>query len=180
MDTTAPGTGEVEEDEPVRVVAYDPAWPDRFAGERRVLETTLGAWITGGVHHVGSTAVPGLAAKPTVDIMVGVESLEAARPCIALLASIGYRYWPYRPEVMHWFCKPSLSQRLYHLHVMEHGGTEWRRRFAFRDFLRDHPETAAEYAALKRALAARYEHDREAYTDAKGEFVHAVVARALG
>jgi GrpB-like predicted nucleotidyltransferase (UPF0157 family) len=168
-----------DEDEPVRVVPYDPAWPARFEEERRVIEGALGHWITGGVHHVGSTAVPGLAAKPTIDIMVGVASLDTSRPCIALLAPLGYLYWPYRPEVMHWFCKPSASRRAYHLHVMEQGGGEWRRRIAFRDFLRTHPDTADEYATLKRQLAARYEHDREAYTDAKGEFVRSVVARAL-
>ncbi len=168
-----------EEDEPVRIVPYDPTWPSRFDDERRLIETALGDWISGGVHHVGSTAVPGLAAKPTIDIMIGVASLDASRPCIALLAPLDYLYWPYRPEVMHWFCKPSLARRTYHLHVMEHGGSEWRARLAFRDFLRGHPETAAEYEGLKRALAARYEHDREAYTDAKGEFVRSVVARAL-
>jgi len=166
-------------EEPVRIVEYDPSWPERFEAERRVIETTLRAWITGGVHHIGSTAVPGLAAKPTIDIMVGVTALEPARPCIDLLAKIGYLYWPYRPDVEHWFCKPSPARRTYHLHVMEHDGAEWRARLAFRDFLRTHPETAAEYEALKRGLARLHEHDREAYTDGKGGLIRSVLSRAL-
>jgi GrpB-like predicted nucleotidyltransferase (UPF0157 family) len=166
-------------DEPVRIVPYDPVWPARFEEERRLIEATLGSWIRGGVHHVGSTAVPGLAAKPTIDIMVGVTDLEAARPCIDLLSKIDYCYWPYRPEIMHWFCKPSPSRRTYHLHMMEPSGPEWALRLAFRDFLRTNPETAAEYERVKRQLALAHEHDREAYTEGKGDFVRSVVTRAL-
>jgi len=168
-----------EANEPVRIVSYDPLWPARFEEERRLIEATLGPWITGGVHHVGSTAVPGLAAKPTIDILVGVTALEAARPCIELLSKIAYCYWPYRPEIMHWFCKPSADRRTYHLHMTEDAGSEWRARLAFRDFLRLHPETAAEYEQLKRRLALIYEHDREAYTDGKEALVRSVVMRAL-
>jgi GrpB-like predicted nucleotidyltransferase (UPF0157 family) len=119
-----------------------------------------------------------LAAKPTIDILVGVTDLERARPCIDLLSKIDYCYWPYRPEIMHWFCKPSPARRTYHLHMMAHTCSEWRAHLAFRDFLRRHPETAAEYEELKRRLSLRYEHDREGYTDGKGDFVRSVVTRA--
>jgi GrpB-like predicted nucleotidyltransferase (UPF0157 family) len=166
-----------ERNEPIRIVAYDPSWPARFAAERQLVVATLGGRIR-EVQHVGSTAVFGLAAKPIIDIMVGVNDLEAAAPCIDLLAGLDYCYAPYRPEVMHWFCKPSPSRRTHHLYLIEQGSPEWRARLGFRDFLRAHPETAAEYESLKRRLAALYANDREQYTDGKGEFVRHVLRLA--
>jgi GrpB-like predicted nucleotidyltransferase (UPF0157 family) len=158
-------------DEPVRVVPYDPAWPARFERERDQLERTLARWISGGVHHVGSTAVPGLAAKPTIDIMIGVAGLEAARACFTPLAALGYEYAPYRPDEMHWFCKPDLSRRLFHLHLVPAGSPRFVATLAFRDRLRADPVLAADYAILKRGLAERFAGDRDAYTAAKAEFV---------
>lgn len=70
------------DDEPVRIGAYDPAWPVQFEAERAALQACIGQWITGGIHHVGSTSVPGLPAKPVIDILAGVESLDNSRPCI--------------------------------------------------------------------------------------------------
>lgn len=166
-------------DEPVSIVPYDPSWPEQFERERASLEEAIGPWIEGGIHHVGSTAVPGLAAKPVVDIMVGVRSLEEARACFEPLARLDYCYFPYRAW-MHWFCKPSAERRTHHLHLVEPGNPNWAARLAFRDHLRAHPETAAEYEALKRRLAAEHRDDREAYTEAKTAFVEAVVERALG
>ena len=93
-------------EEPIRLVAADPAWPARFEVERAALEDAIGEWVDGGIHHVGSTAVPGLEAKPTIDILVGVRDLETARACFEPLASLGYHYAPYLPTEMHWFCKP--------------------------------------------------------------------------
>jgi len=166
------------EEEHVHVVDYDPAWPARFEAERELLERVVAPWLEGGIHHVGSTAVPGLAAKPVVDIMVGVRDLEEARAAIPRLAAESYCYFPYR-EYFHWFCKPSPQRRRFHMYLIEPFHPQWQARLAFRDWLRTHPETAAEYAALKYELAARYSDDREAYTDAKVEFVERVVAQAL-
>ncbi|MCA2217668.1 GrpB family protein [Jidongwangia harbinensis] len=103
-------------DEQIYLRAYDPRWPALFQREAGTLATTLGSYITGGVHHVGSTAVPGLAAKPIIDIMIGVRSLGSSRPCIDMLAELGYCYAPHRQDVMHWFCKPSPARRTHHLH----------------------------------------------------------------
>lgn len=89
-------------DEPIRIVPYDPSWPGRFAAEAAALGAPIGRYVTGGIHHVGSTAVPGLDAKPIIDILVGVESLEASRACFEPLAGLGYLYAPYRTEEMHW------------------------------------------------------------------------------
>jgi GrpB-like predicted nucleotidyltransferase (UPF0157 family) len=101
-------------EEPVRVLAYDRSWPSRFEEEKALLERAIGTWATGGIHHVGSTAVPGLDAKPVIDILVGVENLPSARACFEPLARLGYLYAPYRETEMHWFCKPDPSRRTHH------------------------------------------------------------------
>lgn len=164
-------------DEPIRVVDPDPVWPHLFRLEASALESVIGPWVTGGIHHVGSTAVPGLAAKPVIDILVGVASLEASRPCIELLAPLQYVYAPYLPEVMHWFCKPDPARRTHHLHLVPTGSARYLDELAFRDHLRTHPQTAQAYEDLKRQLAARFRDDREAYTAGKAEFVREVIAR---
>lgn len=159
-------------DEPIRIVPYDQTWPARFEEERVKLEEAIGRWIVGGIHHVGSTAVSGLDAKPIIDILVGVEDLESSRACFDLLAGLGYLYAPYRSEEMHWFCKPDPSHRTYHLHLVPVGSPRYEEELAFRDRLRADPTFADEYADLKRSLASRFRDDREAYTDAKAEFIH--------
>ena len=166
-------------DEPVRIVPYDPAWPERFEDERRVLEEALAPWIVAGVHHIGSTAVPGLAAKPIVDVMVGVESLEASLPARPAAEAVGYVWAPYRPEEFHWFCKPSPAHRTHHLILVPRDHPTFAARLAFRDALRDDPALAAEYEALKRRLAEAHVHDREAYTDGKADFVVRMTRAAL-
>jgi GrpB-like predicted nucleotidyltransferase (UPF0157 family) len=162
-------------DEPIRVVAHDPQWPERFEQERALLAEAIGPWVVGGIHHVGSTAVPGLDAKPTIDVLVGVEDLESARGCFESLAELGYLYAPYRPKEMHWFCKPSPSRREFHLHLVPVDSSRFQDELVFRDRLRADPKLAREYAELKRSLAARFPGDREFYTEAKGEFIRASV-----
>src|SRR5271165_1190064 len=93
-------------DEPVRIVPYDPVWPERFEEERAALADAIGDWVFGGIHHVGSTSVPGLESKPVIDILVGVRDLNESRSCFGRLARLGYLYAPYRSGEMHWFCKP--------------------------------------------------------------------------
>lgn len=165
-----------ELDEPIRVVAYDPQWPARFERERALLEQAIGPWVVGGIHHVGSTAVPGLDAKPVVDILVGVADLETSRACFDPLAELEYLYAPYLPEEMHWFCKPDPRRRTHHLHLVPHGSSRYRDELAFRDRLRADPEKARDYADLKHELAARFARDREAYTDAKADFIAGALA----
>jgi GrpB-like predicted nucleotidyltransferase (UPF0157 family)/GNAT superfamily N-acetyltransferase len=162
-------------DEPIRLVPYDPSWPQRFVAERAALEEAIGSWATGGIHHVGSTAVPGLDAKPIIDTLVGVENLEASRACFDPVAKLGYLYAPYRAEEMHWFCKPHRSRRTHHLHLVPTDSSRFRDELAFRDRLRADPEAVAEYAALKHGLAARFSGDRDAYTDAKAKFIRRIL-----
>jgi GrpB-like predicted nucleotidyltransferase (UPF0157 family) len=172
------GTGEMT-DEPIRIVPYDPTWPERFERECQALEDAIGEWVDGGVHHVGSTAVKGLEAKPVIDILVGVKSLEESRACFERLGRLGYLYAPYRSEEMHWFCKPNPNRRTHHLHLVPAGSPRFRDELAFRDYLRAHKDVAEEYEALKRRLAEEFRNDREAYTEAKTEFIRAAVGRAV-
>ena len=160
---------------PIVVVPYDPSWPAKFESEEKALARLLAPWLTGPIEHVGSTAVPGLAAKPVIDIMAAVESLEASRPAISAAAEAGYLYWPYRADVMHWFCKPSDTHRTHHLHIIPYRSSLWRARLGFRDALRADPMLAGEYARLKLRLAEQYRYDREAYTDSKSDFVQRVL-----
>ncbi len=186
LPSTTPGAATVpivageraweDDDQPIDIVPYDRGWSELFAIERNLLEGALGGLVDGGIHHVGSTAVPGLAAKPIIDVMAGVRGLDEAIRSFDALARLGYCGWPHRPW-MHWFCKPSPAARTHHLHLIEPGHPQFTARLAFRDALRAEPETAAAYAALKGELAARYRGDREAYTEAKSAFIEAVVER---
>jgi GrpB-like predicted nucleotidyltransferase (UPF0157 family) len=158
-------------DELIAIVPYDPSWPAQFEREAAAITEVIGRWVSGGVHHVGSTAVPGLAAKPVIDIMAGVDDLEQTRGCIELLSGLSYCYAPYLAQTMHWFCKPSPSRRTHHLHLVPKRSKRFADVLAFRDYLRGNPSAAAEYEALKRRLAAEHTGDRDAYTEAKGELV---------
>ena len=129
----------------MRPVDYDPAWAVRFESERLVLEAVLAPWLSEGVHHIGSTAVPGLRAKPIIDMLAGVSSLESSRAAFPALEELGYAYRPHRPEA-HLFVRAG-----YGVHLTEPGSDLWRERLAFRDALRDSPELRAEYGAWKDA-----------------------------
>jgi GrpB-like predicted nucleotidyltransferase (UPF0157 family) len=146
-----------------------------FEAERALLQTVLARWLTGPIEHVGSTAIPGMPAKPVIDIMAAVGSLEASRSAINELVEAGYVYFPYRPDIIHWFCKPSAEFRTHHLHLVPMSSKRWIECLAFRDAIRANQALAVEYAALKNRLAAAFEFDREAYTDGKTPFVERVL-----
>jgi len=161
--------------EPIRIARYDPAWPARFDEERSHLIEAIGAWATGGIHHVGSTAVPGLDAKPVIDILVGVGDLQTSRACFEVLERLSYLYAPYRGDEMHWFCKPHPSRRTHHLHLVPTDSRRFREELLFRDRLRTRADIAEAYSVLKCSLARRFERDREAYTTAKSAFIRDVL-----
>ena len=165
-------------DEAVAVVPYDPDWPRRFEEEARRLRDCLPAELIGRIEHFGSTAVPGLAAKPIIDMLVEVTSLEAVRDRIApILEARGYEFF-WRPSAAGetdiayaWFIRrDAAGRRTHHVHMLEKDAKDWER-LLFRDYLTEHPETAAEYAALKQRLAAEHPDDRRAYASAKTDFI---------
>jgi len=164
----------------IHIADYDPTWPVLFEAERTLLSKALAPWLAGPIEHIGSTAVPGLAAKPIIDIMAAVKSLEDSRAAIEALRELEYQYAPYRADVMHWFCKPGPAFRTHHLHLVPYGSELWIKRVAFRDSLRASPALAAEYAELKIRLANLHHLDREAYTEAKEPFINRVLGRSAG
>jgi len=163
-------------DQPIILEEYDENWPSVFDAEAERLTKLLSLYIHGSIEHVGSTSVPGLLAKPTIDIMVGVKSLNASKPAISILTHDGYCYYPYKPEQMHWFCAPSPEKRDFHVHLIPFDCDLWRERLRFRNILRSDARVRDEYAALKQKLMNEDAHDRERYTQLKWPFIEKVLS----
>jgi GrpB-like predicted nucleotidyltransferase (UPF0157 family) len=168
----------------ITIDPYDPAWPARFDVEAVNIRRLLGA-LALRVEHVGSTAVPGLSAKPVVDIQVSVPSLEPMGYFIGRLSQIGYDHVPLGAfdRVYPFFQKPADWPSTHHVHLCLIGSEQERRHLAFRDYLRNHPLVAAEYVTLKRQLASANLGDtiesQERYSLSKSEFVNSVLNRAF-
>jgi GrpB-like predicted nucleotidyltransferase (UPF0157 family) len=161
----------------IDIARYDPAWPEQFRAEAAKLTELLKPWLATPVEHIGSTSVPGLAAKPILDMMAGVHDLQSARDAIPVLTSHGYTHGQHRPETL-WFHKDrNGSEPEGGLHLTEPGSSLWRERLAFRDELRTDPLLASQYQELKERLAAD-SGDIAAYTAGKRDFVVQVLARA--
>jgi GrpB-like predicted nucleotidyltransferase (UPF0157 family) len=165
-------------DPAVRIVDYDPAWPGLAEAELRRIGWAL-AEVAVRLEHVGSTAVPGLAAKPIIDLQVCVDSIQPRKRYVESLEKLGYLFVP-APESpdLHFFAKPAARPRTHHLHVCAAGSEHELRHIAVRDYLRAHPDETARYAALKREVAARSPLDRLAYIEGKNDYVAALEARA--
>ena len=169
--------------ERLEVVPYDPQWPAAFAAEAERIRARLGS-VALRIDHNGSTSVPGLAAKPVIDIQVSVAALEPMDLYRQPLQSIGYVHMPHPDDS---FCPflhlPREWPHSHHVHVVRAGDAEERRTLAFRDYLREHPEAARAYAQLKLRLAAQFsagtQESRQAYADAKTEFIEQVIAAAF-
>lgn len=160
----------------VRLVEYTPEWKRIFELEKTALQATLGSMIL-GIQHVGSTSIPGMVAKPIVDIAIAVDDFEEARACIPLIERLGYEY---RAELgiphRHYFTKG--NPRLFHIHMNEIESREWQDQLLFRDYMRRNRKLAEEYADLKRQLASQYPHKRGAYLDGKADFIKRVIQLA--
>ena len=163
--------------EDVALHAYDDSWPQAFEAERdRLLSLFPGNFVD--VQHIGSTSVPGLSAKPVIDILAGVRSIGIAETLALPLCQSGYTTSAEFNESLSdrkWFMRWANGHRTHHLHLVVHGSPAWHERLEFRDALRSNPDLAAQYAALKTHLAATHPKDREAYTHGKAEFVLAIV-----
>ncbi|MBN1260483.1 MAG: GrpB family protein [Anaerolineae bacterium] len=156
------------------VAPYDPAWPQRFEVERARVAQALGD-LALEIHHVGSTAAPGLAAKPIIDILVVVRHLDDAPACAPALARLGYRFIDHPDNVDRRYFRKG-HPRTHHLHIVAQGTAAHRDTLAFRDALRADPDLRDAYARLKVALGEQYRHDRSAYTAHKTDFVRKVLA----
>ena len=166
-------------DPTIATVDHDPQWPAMFEVENGRLRDALGD-VAVRIEHIGSTAVPGLAAKPIIDIDVYVRALEPMAPYREPLEALGYVFqFDPEPPGLHFFGYPAERPRRFHVHVAEVGGRHMVAHLAVRDFLRTHPDVVGEYARLKRALTAQHPGDRDAYIAGKAPFMTALQARAL-
>jgi len=167
----------------LQISPYDPRWILDFQAERDRIAHVLGERAR-RIEHNGSTAVPGLEAKPIIDIQISVAQLQPIRLYAEPLATLGYVHVRHPDDAFcPFFHRPKEWPHKHHVHVVEAGGEEERRTLAFRDFLREHSDVAGEYASLKKQLAAATDATgagaREAYAKAKSEFIERVIQLAL-
>jgi GrpB-like predicted nucleotidyltransferase (UPF0157 family) len=164
--------------EEVRLAPYDPSWPRMFEVERDRLRAALPGYFI-DIQHIGSTAVHGMIAKPVIDIVAGVSSMSVADSLVDRICAAGYttsaEFNAKLPD-SRWFMRWSHAHRTHHLHVAVHGSDFWMQRLRFRDSLRTTPELARQYAELKSRLSEAHRSDREAYTDAKSDFIAAATS----
>jgi GrpB-like predicted nucleotidyltransferase (UPF0157 family) len=167
-------------DQHVALADPDPAWADRFAEQKTQVEELLRPWLAGPVEHIGSTAVPGLRAKPVIDMLAPVGSLAQARAAVPVLADAGWLFWPEDPcgHYRLWLLRPRPEARTHHLHIVEDAHPHARALRAFRDVLRADAGLRREYASLKERLAVQHAGSRNAYTNAKGAFIQRALQRA--
>ena len=166
--------------EDVGLCPYDPEWPSLFMAECERLISLFPSLLL-DVQHFGSTAIPGMPAKPIIDLLAGVESMAVAETLIEPLLRSSYTTSAEFNATLtdrRWFMRWAEGRRTHHLHVVVLGGTEWRRRLHFRDMLRSNPELANRYSLLKAELVVQHSADREAYTHAKTQFVLSVARDA--
>jgi GrpB-like predicted nucleotidyltransferase (UPF0157 family) len=159
----------------VEIRPYDPGWPRLAADEIKQVGNALEAKA---VEHIGSTSVPGLAAKPIIDLLAGLDAPELPPERVAAMEELGYEYLgEYGLPGRLYFRKG--DPRTFHVHAVELGGRQWARHLAVRDYLRSSPEEVALYAAAKHSVAAAASGDWDAYCDGKGAFVDDLERRAL-
>jgi GrpB-like predicted nucleotidyltransferase (UPF0157 family) len=166
----------------ITIAEYTEAWAERFRIEKQALAESLGGEAL-AIEHIGSTSVQGLAAKPVIDIMVGLGDFAAADSLVPKIVALGYEYvarynaiMPYR----RFFIRDAEALRTHQIHMVEMRGEFWDRHLLFRDYLRANPEVMQEYAALKKRLAAREWQDVNEYADAKTEFIRRAEKEAAG
>ena len=163
----------------VAVVPHDPTWKTTFEAEAATLRSVLADEAL-AIHHIGCTSVPGLQAKPTVDVLVEARKIENLDDLEGPMAVSGYEAWgEYGIPGRRFFTRERGPERLCNVHVFEAGTHEVERHLAFRDYLREHPEAARAYGDLKADLAAKFPTDIEAYVDGKDAFVKETEMEAL-
>lgn len=157
------------------MVSADASWAERYEVEREQLERLLGPWLEGGIHHVGSTAIPGLAARPIVDILAGVRPGAAPGPAAVALERAGWRLQGELDEEGVRFAKRSTDHCAYQLDLLPAASPTFRERLELREALRGDPQLAAAFSVLKRELAARAPHDDRGFSEAKAGFITGVL-----
>jgi GrpB-like predicted nucleotidyltransferase (UPF0157 family) len=166
--------------DPIEILSYDSGWPAAFEQQRSRVESVLHPWIVGPVEHIGSTSIPGMTAKPIIDMLAPVPDYQHTAGIVEAMSSIGWNHAPEPGDVpaRKWsFCFPDIRRRSHHLHIFEADPQNWRSLLTFRDHLRNHPDDAAEYGRLKTLLAAADAHDRPRYRAGKAPFIKDLLKR---
>lgn len=166
-------------DVPPAVVPYDRDWPLLFEREREALQGAIGEWASAGIHHVGSTAIPGVDAQPVIDVLVGVTDLGDFELCAEGLTALDYSLTSADWSESLRLRKPGAGPALYELCVVPGESPLFAEALAFRDVLRVDRQVAIGYAGMKRDLAERCAGDRQKYETAKAELIQAVLGRVL-
>lgn len=162
----------------IEVVDYRPEWPNDYRHEEERLTSALGDCLV-AAHHIGSTSVPGLAAKPVIDILMEVRDLDELDSYDAAMAALGYEVMGEFGIERRRFYRKGGDQRTHHVHAFPAGDTHVTRHLAFREYLVAHPEVAAEYSALKQRVVMQCQHDSDRYGAGKADFIHQVQAQAM-
>lgn len=163
--------------EPIIIAPYDPEWPEMFAELGAALRGALGDTVL-RIDHIGSTSIPGMDAKPIIDVQISVAALDPVEPFRIPLESLGFVWRANNPELTKRYFREKPGNRRTHIHVRKAGSFSQQFPLLFRDYMRAHPEEIRPYAEMKHRLAEQYGEDREGYTIAKGPFVWAVVRKA--
>ncbi|MFX0183133.1 MAG: GrpB family protein [Candidatus Hodarchaeota archaeon] len=157
----------------IKLLPYQLEWKELFSKEKQHLEATIGNNIL-EIEHIGSTAIPGMTAKPIIDIAIAIHNFEEAKVCIDLLEKIGYEYkGEFGISRRHYFVKG--TPRRYHLHMNEITSENWKNHISFRDYLIKHPDKAKQYADLKIKPAQQFKANREAYIEGKTSFIKKIL-----
>ncbi|NHK32731.1 MAG: GrpB family protein [Asgard group archaeon] len=168
--------------EPIIIEKYNADWIAKYEKTKNKLLEIIDEFVV-AIEHIGSTAIPGLASKPVIDILIGLRSLEDAEKCISKLIEHEYEYVQEHEKVLpnrRFFRKPAkgLGKREYHVHMVEINSYFWKRQLLFRDYIKSHPDALREYEALKYSLALKFKENRQAYVDGKDEFIEKILKKA--
>jgi GrpB-like predicted nucleotidyltransferase (UPF0157 family)/RimJ/RimL family protein N-acetyltransferase len=174
---------EIYKNDSIQLVSYSSDWPKQAELEIKNLYKLLPSSQVIDIQHVGSTAIPGIQAKPIIDLQIAVNSLQVIKPlAIEKLKRLGYQYWAENPDPERLFfvkgMPPFGESRTHHVHIVELSSRHWKEKILFRDYLKAHPEIAQDYEKLKQDLAKQYTYDRETYTSAKSEFIDEILRKA--
>lgn len=162
----------------IEVVPHNPAWKEKYAAEKGLLLNIFGKLVH-SIHHIGSTAIPGIKAKPVIDIMIVVQDIQKVDHLNQAMIAAGYTpRGEYGIAGRRYFNKDTNGIRSHHVHSYALGNPEIKWHLDFRDYLRAHPDEAQAYSRLKESLAAQYRHDSETYSDSKTDFVQRILALA--
>ena len=161
----------------VKLSRYRSVWVKEFEAEKKRLTDVLGSKVV-DIQHIGSTSVPGLVAKPIIDLSIGIRRFKDTEKLVKPLAKLGYRF-DRKFQHQRFFAKGPDTKRTHYLHVMRYDGKKWKSDKLFRDYLRTHPRRVVAYAAVKERLAKQFSNERQKYSDGKDRFIKETMKMAL-